>query len=389
MKRFLLSLGNKEALMRKICLVTLLACLALLPLTGSAQAYLTVIKMLEQPPVRWTQVYETKWRTVGIDVQPMLPQADKIPILKVIPDFWLPDVSALGTGWKSELSKMGSCTFRAYLDDIDQEESNAHGETTTTNYYPPFNMDASYAPGNDLTLNDVLNHLKCVLGAMGEGQAQWQYDQPNRIFVNTTVSNKTGKLLLPGSYAVFLNQQLQGVPVLCHVLEGVDDVKDQEIQLRIGLTFQIRKPEAASLGGKQVKVTDVLADDVPLCDFGKVKAAIEKEIQAGHIRKIFDLELGYALYNEPGVSRKPGAEWFKTAVFYTVPVWRVNCHYVESGKKELRNYEGTGVTERGMIEYKTLIVNAQTGMVLDRNENRKGCGDYAGFISWEEAGSKP
>ncbi len=375
--------------MRKICVITLLACLALLPLTGSAQAYLTVIKMREHPPARWTQVYETKWRTVGIDVQPMLPQADKIPVLKVIPDFWLPDVSALGAGWKSELSRLGSTTFRAYLDDIDQEERSAHGETTSTYYYPPFDMNTSYAQGNELTLGDVLNHLKSIVGAMGEGQMQWQYDRPNSIMVNTTVSNKTGKLLLPGSYSVSLNQQLQGVPVLCHVLEGVDDVKDQEMRLRIGMTFHIRKPEAVSLFGKQVKVTDVLSDDVPLCDFGKVKAAIEEEIQAGYIRKIFDVELGYALYNEPGVSRKPGAEWLQNAVFYTVPVWQVNCHYVESGNKELRNYEGTGVTERGMMEYKTLIVNAQTGVIVDRSDNHKGCGDYAGFISWEDAGGKP
>ena len=373
--------------MRKICLVTLLACLALLPLTGSAQAYLTVKQMLEQPPARWTQVYETKWRTVSIDVQPMLPQADKIPVLKVVPDFWQPDVSALGAGWKSEVRD--NSTFQAYLNDADQDERGAHGETTTTYYYPPFNMNDSYAQGNDLTLGDVLSHLKSIIIAMGEDPLQWQYDRPVNIMVNTTVSKSTGKLLLPGSYAIRLNQQLQDIPVLCHVLEGVDDESDQEMRLRIGLTFQTRTLESVSLGGKQVKVTDVLADDVPLCDFSKVKAAIEEEIQAGHIRKIFDVELGYALYNEPGVSRKPGAEWIKAAVFYAVPVWHVNCYYVENGKGEIRDYKGTGVPERGEMEYKTMIVNAQTGEVIDRSNNRKGCGDYAGFLSREDAGGKP
>ncbi len=344
--------------------------------------YLTVKQMLEHPPARWTQVYETKWRTVSIDVQPVLPQADKIPVLKVVPDFWLPDVSALGAGWKSEVSRPGSTTFRAYLDDVDQEERGTHSETISTNYYPPFNMNASYAQGNDLTLNDILNHLKSIMGATGEGQAQWQYDRPNRVLVNTTVSKKTGELLLPGSYYVSLNQQMQGVTVLCHVLDGVDHAKDEEMRLHNGLTFHTRTLQSVSLGGKQVKVTDVLADDVPLCGFDKVKAAIEEEIQSGHIRKIFDVELGYALYNEPGVSRKPGAEWMKTAVFYAVPVWHVNCYYVENGKKEIRDYKGTGVSERGEIEYKTLIVNAQTGVIMDRSDNRKGCGDYAGFISW-------
>ncbi len=44
--------------------------------------------------------------------------------------------------------------------------------------------------------------------------------------------------------------------------------------------------------------------------------------------------------------------------------------------------------ERGEMEYKMLIVNAQTGVVMDRANNRKGCGDYLGFISFKEAGGK-
>lgn len=377
--------------MKKMYAVTLLVCLAL-PLAGSAQSYLTIAEMRKQPPARWSQVYDTKWRTVNIDVQPTLPQADKLPILKVVLNFWQPDVSALSEGWRSEGNDRGTFTFRVYLNDLDQEERDVMDKTTTTttmSYYPPFDMGTSYAPDNDLTLNDVLNHFKRIMDEMGEDQAQWQYDQPVSVMVNSTVSNTTGKPLLPGSYSLRLNQTLQGVPVLCHVLEGVDGEKDQEMRLRIGLTFQIRTPEAVRMSGKQVKETDVLADDVPLCDFSKVKTAIEEEIQAGHIRKIFDAELGYALYNEPGVFRKPGLEWLRTAVFYAVPVWRVNCHYIEDAKKELRDYTGQDVPERAVMEYKTLIVNAQTGTVIDRTENRKGCGDYAGFISFKEAGGKP
>ncbi len=379
--------------MRRICVITLLVCLVLLPLAGKAQtymkaqAYYTIGELRESIPERWTQTYETKWRKVSIDVQPTLPQVDKLPILKVIPDFRPLDISGLGEGW-SRWEVNDRATFAAFQNDLDQEERDAKGETTTTNYYPPFDMSASYAQNNDLTLNDVLNHLMRIMDAMGEDQGQWQYDRPTRIFVNTTVSRTTGKPLLPGSYSVSLHQKLQGVPVLCHALNGVDSPKDQEMWFHAGLTFQIRTPESVSLGGKEVTVKEVLADDVPLCDFSKVKSAIEEEIQAGHIRKIFDVELGYALYNEPGVSRKPGLEWLHTAMFYAVPVWQVNCYYVENGQKELRDYKDLDVPERAAMEYKTLIVNAQTGVAMDRSDNRKGCGDYLGFISWEEVGGK-
>lgn len=376
--------------MRKICAITLFACFALLPVIGGAQAYITIAEMHEQPPAHWTQDYETKWRTVSIDVQPFVPQADNLPILKVVPDFRQPDVFALGEGWRSKVNDRG--TFQVYLDDMEQEYGNAQkrakGESTTTTYYPPFDMNAAYAKHNDLTLNDIINHLRLIMDTIGEDQDQWHYDRLIRVMVNSTVSNVTDEPLLPDSYSVDLQQKLHSIPVLCHVLDSVEQPKEQEMWFTTGLAFHIRTLESISFGGTQVKITDVLADDIPLCDFSKIQSAIEKEIMAGHIRKIFDVELGYALYNEPGVSRSRGAAWLQTAVFYAVPVWQVNCYYVESSTKELRDYTEKDVPERGVMEYKALIVNAQTGVVMDRSNNRKGCGDYAGFISWEKAGGK-
>lgn len=125
-------------------------------------------------------------------------------------------------------------------------------------------------------------------------------------------------------------------------------------------------------------------------NFSTIKQSIEKEIEDGHIRKIFDVELGYALYNEPGAIRTvPDYSWVKDAVFYALPMWAVNCYYVDDPAKELRDYSGRDVPERGVMEYKTLWINAQTGKVIDRKNNRTDAADYPGFISWEEAGGRP
>ena len=43
----------------------------------------------------------------------------------------------------------------------------------------------------------------------------------------------------------------------------------------------------------------------------------------------------------------------------------MNCLYVSNPKKELHNYNGLDVPERGTIEYITLIINAQTGEMQD------------------------
>lgn len=119
-----------------------------------------------------------------------------------------------------------------------------------------------------------------------------------------------------------------------------------------------------------------------------VRASLEEEILAGHIRKIFDIDFGYALYNELGANRTGGGKESEPHQFYTVPAWRVNCYYIESGKKEMRDYSKWDVPERSEIEYKTVLVNAQTGKVMDRADHSEGCTDYRGFISWEDIGGK-
>ncbi|MEG2604862.1 MAG: hypothetical protein RSB91_07975, partial [Clostridia bacterium] len=135
-----------------------------------------------------------------------------------------------------------------------------------------------------------------------------------------------------------------------------------------------------------MKIADTIAEDVPLCGFDKIKETLDKEITAGHVRKIFDVDLGYTLYNTPGMTNKSGFQ--RTAVFYAIPAWQVHCLYVDSGKKEMRDYSGLDVDERNTQEAKTVLINAQTGEIIPSLEKEKGCLDYQGFISWEEAREK-
>lgn len=43
--------------------------------------YISILERNEHPPERWTKAYETKWRTVEIDVQLIVPQVENMPIL--------------------------------------------------------------------------------------------------------------------------------------------------------------------------------------------------------------------------------------------------------------------------------------------------------------------
>ncbi len=367
--------------MKKLLTVTLAFVFAMTPLACLAQEYTAISDLAANPPARWTQTYVTKWRTVTVDALPAVPKAESMPILKVVPDLRKPDVSAL-PGWTSDLNSRG--TFSASIGNQDQAVHDLadEGVTTTTNYYMPSDMAAVYSKNNPHLLGDVIGYAQSAMASMGENPDQWDYAHPTRVFVNTTVGHESDEPLLPDTYCVTFNQKLCGIPLLTHVLEGINTPREDEMWMRTDMAFDYFSPECMRLIGKQAKITEVLSADVPLCGFDKVRAAVEEEIYAGHIRKIFDVELGYALYNEPGKSRTVRYPEFPGAVFYAVPVWRITCFYVENPRDELRDYTGTDVPERGTMEYKPLLVNAQTGTVIDRSDNRKGCGDYQGFISW-------
>lgn len=373
--------------MKKIWMISLVLCLLLQPMVGNAQTYCTIGELQESVPERWTQTYETKWRTVDIDVQPTVPSVGAIPVFQIKPTNVELDISSLGEGWVLEQYEDSFSVFRngGGEQDTIHAEKKLGGITTTTNYYPPFDMSKVYVENNDLTLGNAINHLKSILTAIDEDPEDWQCERPSRILCNKT-AKKTGEILLPGNYYISLEQKIQGIPLLGHVIDGIENAYENEIGYRGGLLYQIRSSEEMNFTWNKVKTTNILSGDVPLSDFSLIKATIESGIQEGHIRKIFDIDLGYVLYNDPGISKMSVNR--ETVTFYALPVWRVNCHYIESAKKEMRDYTGRDVPERSVIEYKPLFINAQTGKVIDRANNRKGCGDYKGFISWDDVGGK-
>lgn len=377
--------------MRKICVITLLVCLTLLPLAGSAQTYISIAEMNEHPLERWIQAYETQWRTIEINVLPKIPQVNKFPVLKVMRDLRIPDISGLGDGWSGSVSEL-SGIFRAdhgYIAKVEQDEKQfPNAKIISTNYYPPFDMGAIYGKNGYLTLGEMVNRLKYIMSVLSEDGEEWRYEQPEQVLVNSALDLETGEVLRPDNYYINLIQELHGIPLFSHVLFYAENTTIQEIALSPHiLLFHLFTPENVAVSFRKLKVSEVLSDDVPLCDFEQIQETIEGEILAGHIRKIFDIELGYTLYNEPGITTRSNNR--ETLKYYAVPVWKVNCYYVESAKKEMRDYTGKDVPERGEIEYTSLIINAQTGELFDRFDKQNDRGDYQGFLSWDDVGGKP
>ena len=104
--------------------------------------------------------------------------------------------------------------------------------------------------------------------------------------------------------------------------------------------------------------------------------------------KIYEIELGYVLYNEPDRFRtaKPGkdrAAEGHTARYYARPMWQVTCLYKDTATEKLRGTPSDSDDERNTLDYYRLLIDAQTGGVIRKSNAQDRC-EYKGFISWDD-----
>ena len=69
---------------RALAALTLTAALAA-PIGGTAETteYYTLGQLRERTETRWTQTYETPWRTLNVDANIYMPEADSTPVFKM------------------------------------------------------------------------------------------------------------------------------------------------------------------------------------------------------------------------------------------------------------------------------------------------------------------
>ncbi|MDD3335673.1 MAG: hypothetical protein PHI98_09150 [Eubacteriales bacterium] len=142
-----------------------------------------------------------------------------------------------------------------------------------------------------------------------------------------------------------------GIPILGHASMGLETPRDNEPFARSEIYLRFMDETTFSTWGGILQPQKLLYKDIPLCDFSIIKSTLEKEINSGHIRQVFGIELGYVLYNTLGDIRQKGGDWYKTVEFYAVPAWVMSCRHVNNPKDESHNYVQSSTAGREAIEY--------------------------------------
>jgi hypothetical protein len=281
-------------------------------------------------------------------------------------------------------------------------------------YNSGFAPGNTYLPMSDTTFGEVCGLVEREITRAGYDASAFDFRQPVRLSVSHMFYYGYKRDALPGGISFEFRSRVEGIPVLSHIYSAVIDHYHGESRVdelfelpRCLATYSAYDQKLHNLYLWCAQPVETIATDVPLCSLDKVIAAIEPEIKAGHIRKIYELELGYVLYNEPGVyhdRKEPLVEGRNTQEemdaamaealvkhagyrYYARPMWQVNCLWVKSPSGKLRETASYTTDERNSLDYYQLLVDAQTGELIEESDAYDRC-EYKGFLSWEDVNGK-
>lgn len=366
--------------MKKVLLFVILS-LLLCSMAQAEPAYFTIDEVREQAAA-WQSVYTTKWRDVEVNIVPTVPDVHTMPVLMVRPAFWVP-VPSEQNDWY--ITQGAPDAFTAWSGNMYQIEHTVGKSVDDYSYYvyAPLDHTTVYAPANTMTIDGFIDIVQRFLNTVEH--PHFELDTQHILYARIAgyTDKTTGEQMMPALiHTDCLYTMIRQIPIFGHVIMSVNKWKDEELFYEPRITAIVRNEDEYEIMVRTVRESTELADDVPLCSYDTVIAVLESEIEAGHIRAVYSLDLGYALYNVANTSRKPGWSWTETAEFYAAPTWRCVCLYSKEAKKEVPGeaYDDPYPS----LYYKEVYVNAQTGEFVDPTNNRKGCGDYPGLITWND-----
>lgn len=371
-------------------IISMILCLAILfPLTGLAARHVTITELQEQAKAGWQQTYEAYGRTITVDVQPHVPQVEAFPVLKVGMADLKPQPDPLGVITPYTRDEPGFATLEANRKAV----TDTKGYTSGGVLYTGFDLNKAYIPTNPQTLGQMMDMVADILNR-SQLPADLIYQDLIRSLMLGIYQDKRGnKEPEPGLAILEFYQAMRGIPVVADKWKAYLTDK-----LPVSFSYDPPCPRPSALikmpdqyvifFSYMLKETAQLAPDVPLAGFDSIKSTVEREIKAGRMRQVFGLTLGYAIYSE--IIPKPvKGQSFHTldSVYYAVPIWAVDCIYVANAKTRLQDYSDwdlSGGDPFNVLEYHRILINAQTGELVDPANHRPERELYTGFLSWAE-----
>ena len=345
------------------------------------EKYVTIAEIREETKNGWHETYTVDGQTITVDVEIEIPDVDSVAAIQVTfskdlhPD--APASAVIARNDKTGFIYYVSSKTNSFLGEVGNDPAGSMRLTEK----------GAQAENSPLTPEEALKVFQDLvqpyLEATGSFDLQLvRIDAYTRLYKKTSFS-ESGDTLdynVPitdmGRYDITFNQIFHGIPY-------IRSTPPFYLPAKAGTIFQ--RPEGSIYGSIASKedyafcfqpaVEDgLVAEDVPLVPFSKVKQEFERIIRAGYIRDIFRVRLEYVCLDNP---KDLGNS------FILVPVWELNGILIQNPKRPGPDISEEEKEKLKLVGAQEALVNAQTGKYydpMDQSIDRS----HANIITWEQ-----
>ena len=379
---------------RRVFLLCVLAAVFLLPASPLAEPELSVCELFACTPDRWTDSFDTlAGGKVAVDCAVEVPRALKAPVLSVT---WYPALSsAYGDAYAPQRSAWpmnaahsdDSYTMLTHNYHYALRESEINLKYRDEERFirlEDVDWDAVYVRNSAMTAGEAFDVLhEAIRDIYSQFGAYGFYDfRPVRGLTVLTLVNQRGEPVREQDVYSFCGQQIiRDLPVLTNAgytfassSVGPDTAYrhegGREAQYYI---LHVESENSYGFAAHLFAEKGVLAEDIPLCSFDDVKPGIAALIEAGCIREVYGVQFGYAAYPD---------KQHDLEHYILFPSWVVECEYYDSPDMATEPVNVPNYTNS--LHYRRLVVNAQTGRLLDPASKGPDRSDAPQIILWED-----
>lgn len=355
----------------------ILALLLMLQCAAHAETYCSIEEIIDSTPERWTEIYETSWRTITIDSEVDIPSVKELPVVRVqkIPAIQKEKLSI----YKGTVRNVDG-----FLRADKKKDDYVKGDSRPKNTYSyikgqipdrkPENVDMAYEEALNYSLEEI-NRL------WGLKEENFRISEVNiqDCFYNYSGKNDSIVWGKPetdkGRYLFVLNQQIHGIDVEagdeCY---DYTDVKAEDLFFRPYCYISLSDEQNVKIRAALYQEINMIYTDVPIVPFEYAKKAIESEIYAGHLRSIDVVKLCYIPYLD---SKDKNVLWL-------LPAWYVKGLYTRNPKEELEMWTSDNGETHESLETHEVIFEAQGGKLLDYTDKRKNRRVVPKIMTWND-----
>ena len=395
--------------------------LLLIPALTSAQGELISISELRaqvEEKGRWEEKYDTPNGEVSVDIPIIVPEVEHCPVVTVEnqkpwnettirevqgktekrdgESFYSYDLDGQTVEIQLLTNGNGSAATYEAVKDVTIQAGHyaADGQQMAVEWKYPWEVDMlqCYIPGKNWTIEQTMMKWQNILNFVYPGQSI--RIAPKRIQICRYENDSSA-----GFYQITAEQLIEGIPMIGTIASSQAENhftvpyaathKDNEEEQRLKpyrkgsfWNTNVFMEMAASnelnyfthIGVNKVRTVEI--DDIPLAPLHEVMKSIETEIEAGNIRGVYALRLGYLRYSDPDM----------TDYAWAVPTWVLDCRYLTTENQKTADIFEEDDTEQSIWKtygFSQIPIDAQTGKLKIITTGNEETFSVPKMITWE------